>query len=84
MITSMSNWEWRVFGEARPSDKVPGELWSLIGARPSSREPDRTDVYLTCTAGAGLKLRDQREVEIKLRQEVTVDGVEKWKKVKIS
>ncbi len=77
----MPNWEWRVFSPASPSSSLPSEMWSLIGVSPASREPDRTDVYLTCTPGAGLKLRYGAEVEIKLRQATVSDGTEAWKKV---
>ena len=77
----MPNWEWRVFAPASPSFSLPSELWTLIGVSPARGEPDRTDVYLTCTPGAGLKLRYGTQVEIKLRQAVCSDGTEAWKKV---
>ncbi len=70
-----------MFSPASPSSSLPSEMWSLIGVSPASREPDRTDVYLTCTPGAGLKLRYGAEVEIKLRQATVSDGTEAWKKV---
>lgn len=80
----MANWEWRAFIQGSPDTKLPGEVWSLLGVSPGVKETGRTDVYLTCTSGAGLKLRyEQEEVavfEIKLK--LKTDGeAECWKKV---
>lgn len=72
--------EWRVFSVSS-SNSLPGEIWPLIGLSPSKEEPERTDVYLTCTPGAGLKLRDGKEIEVKLRRAVADGEAEAWEKV---
>ena len=42
----------------------------------------RSDVYIKCTPGAGLKVRGGRLIEVKLRStRDTVQGTELWKKV---
>ncbi len=61
----------------------PGlDVWQLLKARPWSTSPDRrTDLYLVCTAGAGVKLRGQRTLEVKLRVGRHECGAEQWEKV---
>ena len=75
--------EWRVFFPCSHSDTQPGAIWSLLGAKQPQRfNEHRTDVYLTCTAGVGLKLRGESQlVEVKLRKDIDSVGSEDWKKV---
>lgn len=77
----MPHFEWRVFTPASPPSSLPGDIWSLIGLSPSRKEPERADVYLTCTSSAGLKLRDGKKVEVKLRENVSIGESEAWEKV---
>lgn len=79
----MPNWEWRVFLPCSASGAQPGDIWSLLGAKqPRAFTEHRTDVYLTCTARVGLKLRGESQLlEVKIRKEKNEFGAENWQKV---
>lgn len=64
---------------------APGvDVWELLKARPRSDSPERrTDLYLACSAGAGVKLRSQKTLEVKLRTASHRCGAEQWGKVRI-
>ena len=75
-------WEWRVFFPSESSDVL--DVWSLLQPRdrPRGSPERRSDVYIKCTPGAGLKVRAGRLIEVKLRStRDTVQGPELWKKV---
>ena len=73
-------WEWRVFFPL-DSDTSP-DLWSLLSAHASGSSPERrTDLYVRCVDGAGLKVRGGRLLEVKLRSTREANGAEHWKKV---
>ena len=59
-----------------PADGSHLDLWQLM--QPGER---RTDVYLVCTADVGVKLREGRELEVKLRVGRDDGDSEKWKKL---
>ena len=70
-------WEWRVFFHGFGAD-----IWQLLQIQPLNTSTDnRTDVYLVCTAGAGVKLRAQGMLEVKLRSCRHECGAEQWDKV---
>ena len=72
-------WEWRVF---IPSGSKSVDVWELLHCKPWSFFPDkRTDVYVVCSAGAGIKLRRQKLLEVKLRERRHEMGAELWNKV---
>ena len=81
----MMGWEWRVFFPVESSDVL--EVWSLLQPhdRPRGSPERRSDVYIKCTPGAGLKVRGGRLIEVKLRstREAT-QGIELWNKVNSS
>ena len=79
-------WEWRVFFPVEPSSTSDSilDVWSLLQPRDRVRgSPERrSDVYIKCTHGAGLKVRGGRLIEVKLRStRDTVNGTELWQKV---
>jgi len=74
----MAAWEWRVF-LAMPS-KV--DIWELLRTKPWGLfHQERTDIYLVCSASAGVKLRGKKTLEVKLRSCRHESGAELWEKV---
>ena len=81
--------EWRIFVpllEAEAETESAVDIWRCIGHKSKSLFRDhaekRTDTYIPCTEGVGLKLRGAgREMEIKVRGVVDANGVEQWHKV---
>ena len=60
------------------------DVWSLLQPRdrPRGSPERRSDVYIKCTPGAGLKVRGGSLIEVKLRSSrEAVQGTELWKKV---
>ena len=63
------------------------DVWTLLGQGQLSRQfmwgsKVRTDVYICCTEGVGLKIRGGQELlEIKVRGERHPCGAEHWNKV---
>jgi hypothetical protein len=81
-ITAGDSWEWRVFFPAESSDVL--DVCSLLQLRdrPRGSPERRSDVYIKCTPGAGLKLRGGRLIEVKLRStREAAQGTELWMKV---
>lgn len=67
---------------------LPGavtDIWKLLHYKPWGgfllAGHTRTDVYLVCSAGAGVKLRGRTTLEVKLRSCRKDCGVELWEKV---
>lgn len=59
------------------------DVWSLLPPRERARETpeQRSDVYVKCVHGAGLKVRGGERLEVKLRSTRDSNGIELWKKV---
>lgn len=61
------------------------DIWKLLHYKPWGRfllaGHTRTDVYLVCSAGAGVKLRGRTTLEVKLRSCRQESGAECWEKV---
>lgn len=63
------------------------DVWSLLDVGEvfrhlKQRSGDRRDVYISCTASVGLKVRGLKELfEIKVRSQVHPCGAEEWNKV---
>lgn len=60
------------------------DVWSLLDLHGGVRgSPERrSDAYIKCTRGAGLKVRGGRLIEVKLRStRDAVNGNELWQKV---
>ena len=73
--------EWRIFFPIVEDVPVLVDIWPLLELRKCHRDK-RTDIYLSCTDGVGLKLRgDKKVMEIKLRNSVHHCGTEEWHKV---
>ena len=78
----MMGWEWRVFYPAEESSDVL-DVWSLLQPRdrPRGSPERRSDVYIKCSPGAGLKVRGGRLIEVKLRStREAAQGTELWTK----
>ena len=60
------------------------DVWSLLQPRdrPRGSPERRSDIYIKCSPGAGLKVRGGRLIEVKLRSNRDdVQGTELWSKV---
>ena len=75
--------EWRVFlPTAGVNSSDTGDIWDLLQSRPRHLWPEsRTDVYLACSPTAGVKLRGNKTLEVKLRSRRNELGAEHWDKV---
>ena len=86
-LRKLMSWEWRVFFAVQDA-ALPGaatDIWKLLHYKPWGgfllAGHTRTDVYLVCSAGAGVKLRGRTTLEVKLRSCRKDSGVELWEKV---
>lgn len=75
-------WEWRVFC---PLTATTPTLWALLECedKGTGSVSTRTDYYLPCLEGIGVKLRGgSQRLEIKMRSARTEEGLELWGKAK--
>ena len=81
------SWEWRAFFAVQDTGLQEGvtDIWKLLHYKPWGgfllAGHTRTDVYLVCSAGAGVKLRGKTTLEVKLRSCRQESGAELWEKV---
>ena len=69
-------WEWRVFWSL-PANCSDLDVWRVM-----EETRRRRDVYLVSTAEVGVKLRGERELEVKVMIEKDAgSGAEKWTKL---
>lgn len=73
--------EWRIFHPVLPENDPPVDLWPLLGVSSLHLRSKRTDIYISCTEGVGLKVRASQHLEIKLRGIKSDCGAEQWSKV---
>ena len=78
------SWEWRAFFAVQDTGLQEGvtDIWKLLHYKPWGgfllAGHTRTDVYLVCSAGAGVKLRGKTILEVKLRSCRQESEVELW------
>ena len=71
-------WEWRVFWRL-PTDCSDLDVWKVLQG---AGERKRSDVYLVATPEVGIKLRGEKELEVKVMVDRDEEsGAEKWTKL---
>ena len=74
--------EWRIFWSLDKDDVAEVDIFSLLKGRFVHKETPRTDIYLQTTNDVGIKLRGEKEMEVKVRSGVRDEiGAERWEKV---
>ena len=74
--------EWRIFWSLDKDDVAEVDIFSLLKGRFVHKETPRTDIYLQATNDVGIKLRGEKEMEVKVRSGVRDEiGAERWEKV---
>ena len=78
MICRLIMWEWRVFWRL-PTDCSDFDVWKVLQI---AGERKRSDVYLVATPEVGIKLRGEKELEVKVMVDRDEEsGAEKWTKL---
>ena len=74
--------EWRIFWSLDKDDVAEVDIFSLLKGRFVHKEIPRTDIYLQTTNDVGIKLRGEKEMEVKVRSGLRDEiGAERWEKV---
>ena len=74
--------EWRIFWSLDKDDDAEVDIFSLLKARFVHKETPRTDIYIQATSDVGIKLREEKKMEVKVRSGLRDEiGVERWEKV---